>query len=86
MENINFVIIILWILTILVSLLSEIMIAALGIGKVFLFYGIVSLFCLIYMKKHMVESKGLSRQDLVHQIERKEFLKVLEEEKAKLRR
>lgn len=71
-------IVVVWILTIAVSLLSEIMISALGIGKVFLFYGLVSLMCLLYFQKHMVESKGLSRQELVELIEGKQCLTGLD--------
>lgn len=54
MENISFVLIVNWVLTILVSLLSEIMIKAIGIGKVFLFFGLCSLFCLLYFYRNMV--------------------------------
>ena len=41
------------------------MITTYGIGNVFLFYGIISLFCLVYIMIHMVESKGLSRKELI---------------------
>ena len=54
MENIGFVVTAVWVLTIAVSLLSEIMIASLGVGRVFLFYGLVSLGCLLYLQRHMV--------------------------------
>ena len=84
MTNINFIVNILWILTILVSLTSEIMISAWGIGKVFLFYGLVSLACLIYMQRYMVESKGLSRQEVVSLIESSQPFKNMEEQNSKL--
>ena len=65
MEDISFILSVNWILTILVSLFSELMIAYLGIGRVFLFYGLCSLACLVYMYRFMVESKGMSRAELV---------------------
>ena len=61
MENLGFVVVVNWVFTILVSLFSEIMINSFGIGKVFLFYGLSTLACLLYMQKFMVESKGLTR-------------------------
>ena len=54
MENIGFVVTAVWVLTIAVSLLSEIMRASLGVGRVFLFYGLASLGCLLYLQRYMV--------------------------------
>jgi uncharacterized membrane protein len=65
MENITLVVCAVWIFTLFVSMVSEIMITTYGIGNVFLFYGLISLICLIYLAIHMVESKGLSRKELV---------------------
>jgi hypothetical protein len=67
MENLSFLIVVNWLLTILVSFSSEIMIKTYGIGKVFLFYGLSTLLCLVYLCKNMLESKGLSRQELISQ-------------------
>lgn len=61
MQSLAFVITVNWILTIAVSLCSEVMIKAIGIGRVFLFYGVCTLACLLYMHRYMIESKGLSR-------------------------
>ena len=84
MENIGFVATAVWVLTIAVSLLSEIMIASLGVGRVFLYYGLASLGCLLYLKRHMVESKGRSRQELVGLIASKQLLNGVEYERAQL--
>lgn len=62
MENLTLVVCVVWIFTLFVSTASQMMISTLGIGKVFLFYGLISLYCLIYFYWNMVESKGLSRQ------------------------
>lgn len=82
MENISFILIVNWVLTIMVSLLSEIMIKAIGIGKVFLFFGVCSLLCLLYFYYNMVESTGMSRQELVAKFERSRGYKSLDEEKT----
>lgn len=42
-------------------MLSDIMIKELGIGKTFLIFGILSLGCLVYFWKEMIESKGNNR-------------------------
>jgi hypothetical protein len=44
-------IILLWILTLIISLISDFMITSLGIGKTFLIFGIISLACFIYLWK-----------------------------------
>lgn len=61
MEDMSVVIGVVWGLTLGVSMASEVMIKELGIGKVFLFYGLVSSWCLWYIWRWMAESKGLSR-------------------------
>lgn len=68
-----------WVLTILVSLVSEVMIKAIGIGKVFLFFGLCSLGCLMYFYRNMIESTGLSRQELLGKFEKARGYKSLEE-------
>lgn len=82
MENVSFVLIINWVLTILVSLVSEIMIKAIGIGKVFLFFGVCSLGCLLYFYRNMIESAGLSRQELVCKFEKAGGYKSLADERV----
>jgi len=59
------VVIVNWILTIMVSSFSEIMIKAIGIGQVFLFFGVSTLLCMAYFYKYMVESKGKNRKVLI---------------------
>lgn len=81
MENVSFVLIVNWILTILVSLLSEIMIKAIGIGKVFLFFGLASLGCMYYIYKNMIESTGLTRQELISKYEKARGYRSLKVEK-----
>jgi hypothetical protein len=44
-------IILLWILTLVVALISDFMITSLGIGKTFLIFGIISFACYIYLWK-----------------------------------
>lgn len=51
MEDISVMIILLWVLTLIVSLVSDFMINQLGIAKTFLIFGIISLLCLIYLYK-----------------------------------
>lgn len=51
----------LWIETVAVSLTSHIMIDRFGIGNSFLFYGITTGICLLYVIEKMKESKGKSR-------------------------
>lgn len=63
----------------MVSLLSEIMIKAIGIGKVFLFFGMCSLFCLSYLYRNMVESTGLSRHELVEAFQKGRGYRSLKE-------
>lgn len=53
MENLTVVVFVIWFLTLLVALVSEVMISQWGIGKVFLFYGVVSLLCWVYLFKYM---------------------------------
>ena len=84
MENVSFVLIVNWILTIMVSLLSEIMIKAIGIGKVFLFFGMCSLLCLIYLYRNMVESAGLSRHELVEAFSRGKGYRSLKDDKVEI--
>lgn len=79
MENITLVVCAVWIFTLFVSMVSEIMITTYGIGNVFLFYGVVSLWCLVYLYGNMVESKGLSRKELVSRIEGKDVYECLGE-------
>jgi hypothetical protein len=64
MQDISLVIILMWIETLVVAMLSDLMITSLGIGKTFLIFGILSLGCLIYFWKEMIESKGLNRNQL----------------------
>ena len=68
MENVTLAVCVIWILTLFVSMISEIMIKSLGIGTAFFFYGVISLVCLVYLKNNMVESKGLSREKIVSRI------------------
>jgi hypothetical protein len=65
MENITLIVCAVWVFTLFVSMVSEIMIITYGIGNVFLFYGIISFCCLAYIMFNMVESKGLNRKELV---------------------
>ena len=51
MQDISIMIILLWVLTLIVSLISDFMINQLGISKTFLIFGIISLLCLIYLYK-----------------------------------
>ena len=53
-EDMTFAICLVWIFTLFVSMVSEIMIKNLGIGNTFLFYGLISLFCLSYLFRNMV--------------------------------
>ena len=70
--------ILLWLFTLVVSMASPIMIKAVGIGYVFLFYSLVSLACTIYFYYNMVESKGLSRDAIVNAITSKINVKIVE--------
>jgi hypothetical protein len=45
-------------------MVSEWMIKEIGIGKTFLVFGILSLGCLIYFWREMIESRGLNRVQL----------------------
>lgn len=71
-----------WVLTILVSFCSEIMIKAIGIGRVFLIFGICTVLCLGYFYKYMFESRGKSRKELVEQFEQGVVLVRGKEEEA----
>lgn len=68
------------ILALFVSMVSEIMIKSLGIGLMFLFYGLISLLCLLFLYGKMIESKGLSRQELIRRIESNNVVNFLENE------
>lgn len=78
MQNVTLVIFTVWILTLFVSMVSEIMIKQIGIGNVFLFYGMISFYCLVYLHRNMVESKGLSRKELVAKLSSKITFQSLE--------
>ncbi len=53
-----------WIETILISFVSNIMIEKFGTGKVFLFFAVISLAGLVYIWKFMLETKGKTRQQV----------------------
>ena len=61
MQDIGFVLIMMWSETLVVAMVSDLMINGLGIGKTFLIFGVASLGCLTYFWKEMIESKGLNR-------------------------
>ena len=71
-----------WVFTILVSFTSEIMIKAIGIGKVFLMFGICTIIFLAYFYKYMIESSGKSRKELVEQFEQGVVLEKGKEEES----
>jgi hypothetical protein len=54
MQDISLVLILMWSLTLVVAMVSDLMINGLGIGKTFLIFGISSLGCLIYFFKEMI--------------------------------
>jgi len=64
MQDISLVLILMWSETMIVSMVSDLMINGLGIGKTFAIFGVASLGCLIYFWKEMIESKGLNRVQL----------------------
>lgn len=64
MQDIGFVLILMWTETLVVAMVSDLMINGLGIGRTFLIFGVASLGCLIYFWKEMIESKGLNRIQL----------------------
>jgi hypothetical protein len=82
MEDISLVVVANWILTILVSFCSEIMIKAIGIGRVFLFFGVCTVLCLAYFYKYMLESRGKSRKQLIEQFDKGVVLVRGKEEEA----
>jgi hypothetical protein len=51
MKDISLVVILIWCLTLLVAMVSDMMIGSLGIGKTFLIFGIISFVCLVYYWK-----------------------------------
>lgn len=55
-----------WVETILISLTSNIMMEKFGIGKVFLFFAVISMAGLAYIWKFMLETKGKTRQQVVN--------------------
>lgn len=67
MEDLSRLVLLIWVLTLAVSGVSGILIASMGIGRVFLIYGIISAFCLWYLSLEMFESKGLTRREIVSQ-------------------
>lgn len=75
-----------WTFTLFVSMVSEIMITAYGIGNVFLFYGIISTLCLLYLCANMAESKGLTRKELIAKIEGNSSYHALEDHEGSAHR
>ena len=65
LDDISPYMMLLWIETIVVALSSNIMIIKLGIGTVFLIFGVISGFGLLYIVKEMKESKGKTRNEIV---------------------
>jgi hypothetical protein len=55
-----------WIETIFIALTSNLMIERFGIAKVFLLYALITSTGLIYVCRFMLETKGKSRQQILH--------------------